>query len=338
MKNKDVYDLIEVLDYGVENIENLGINSEDNAILVPSKYSDYYLASKLSAKFGYPIKNINELVDMPHDAYCNAKVIYCTSYAYDCEDELSALECTDKDINLIGCLLTTKSVEEARSSYPDYVVLNVVDSKHGFIDTGECPEMYVRRIIDYIGDDPTRSGVEGTPERVVRMWNEIYAGYNMANKPKITTFVEESSINPRDIIFDKGEAWSNCEHHMAPFKIEYCFAYIPNPKGKLLGLSKISRVVRFCSQKLQLQERIGKDVVDMIVDELTSGVGEMNPPLGVAIMLKGAHSCKTMRGVKTPGTMLSTYTWGCFEEHNDQRKEFIDTAKEMLGGGSVIFG
>lgn len=320
--------IVPVLNMGVEAAGNLGTDDFANAVLIPCTISDYYLAHKLSEKFGNKVAE--EFVP-------DVKSLACLSWAYECEPILNG-ELIENTKLIIGCLLTSKSLEEARAAFPDFIILSVVDPATNYLLRGYLPEDFVRQIIDYIGEDPNRSGVVGTPERVVRMWSEIYGGYEPYNKPKITTFVEEDAINSRDIIFDKGEAWSNCEHHMAPFKIEYCFAYIPNPKGKLLGLSKIARVVRYCSQKMQLQERIGTDVVNMIVEELTSGVGEQNPPLGVAIMIKGAHSCKTMRGVKTPGNMISTYTWGCFEEHNAQRKEFMETAKEMLGAGNIIFG
>ena len=328
MKNN--VDLELVLNAALENTGNLGADSE--AVLVPCTCSDYYLASKLSEKFGNKVSS-----SLDEDIWADdQKKISCVSWAYECDESLHE-EMPNNTTLLIGVLLTSKSLEEAKALFPNHIVLFVIDPKDNFLFRDMAPEDLVRQIIDYVGEDPNRPGVVGTPERVVRMWREIYGGYNLSNKPKITTFVEEEAINSRDIIFDKGEAWSNCEHHMAPFKIEYCFAYIPNPKGKLLGLSKISRVVRYCSQKLQLQERIGTDVVNMIVEELTSGVGEQNPPLGVAIMIKGAHSCKTMRGVKTPGSMISTYTWGCFEEHNAQRREFIETAETMLGSGSVMF-
>lgn len=331
MKNK-IVSLEDVLNTAFKNMGNLDTYSSD-AVLVPSTCSDYYFASKLSEKYGNTVSD--EI-----GYYQRDNAVVCITWAYECDEQLKKIWAgiaPDSTV-IIGILLTSKSLEDARKDFPHFTILSVLDPVDNFLSTGSKPEDLIRRIINYIGEDPNRPGVVGTPERVVRMWKEIYAGYDPANKPKITTFEEEDAINSRDIIFDKGEAWSNCEHHMAPFKIEYCFAYIPNPKGKLLGLSKISRVVRYCSQKMQLQERIGTDVVNMIVEELTSGIGEANPPLGVAIMIKGAHSCKTMRGVKTPGSMISTYTWGCFEEHNPQREEFMSVAKEALGHGSVIFG
>ena len=331
MKNKYV-ELGVALDAAIENIGNLGIDGD--AVLIPCTCSDYYLADKLSKKINIPL---HTLADYKPDDPSKTFVI-SVSWAYECEHK-NLKDISDNNSKvLVGVFLTSKTLDEARKEFPEFIILSVLNPAVTYLDRGMHPEDYVRSIIDYIGEDPNRPGVVDTPKRVVKMWNEIYGGYLPENKPKITTFCEEDSINSRDIIFDKGEAWSNCEHHMAPFKIEYCFAYIPNPKGKLLGLSKISRVVRYCSQKMQLQERIGTDVVNMIVEELTSGVGQQNPPLGVAIMIKGAHSCKTMRGVKTPGCMISTYTWGCFEEHNPQREEFMSTAKEMLGSGSVIFG
>ena len=119
---------------------------------------------------------------------------------------------------------------------------------------------------------------------------------------------------------DEGDFYSMCEHHMMPFFGKYWFAYIPNPKGKILGISKVGRVVDYCAARLQIQERLTQDVVDMLMDAL----GEENPPLGMALVMEGEHLCKTMRGPKKQGTMTSSHLTGLFKMDNALRYEFMN--------------
>ena len=126
-------------------------------------------------------------------------------------------------------------------------------------------EVYLRNLLRYIGEDPNRPGLEGTPDRIIRMWREIFRGYDPAQHPKITTF--ENGIDGLvydNMITDTGCFYSMCEHHMMPFFGKYVFAYIPHPKGKILGLSKIGRVVDYHAAKLQIQERLVSDIVNDI--------------------------------------------------------------------------
>ena len=115
-------------------------------------------------------------------------------------------------------------------------------------------ESALRAMILAIGDDPDRDGLKGTPDRIVRMWKEIFRGYDPSQKPKITTFPNEDGLS--DLVFDTGDYYSMCEHHILPFFGKYYFAYIPNPKGRILGISKVARVVGYCAARLQLQERL----------------------------------------------------------------------------------
>lgn len=111
----------------------------------------------------------------------------------------------------------------------------------------------------------------------------------------------------------------NCEHHLMPFWGKYWFAYIPNPKGKILGLSKIGRVVDYCAAKAQIQERLVHDVVDMLAQAL----GTENPPLGIALVMKAHHGCKEFRGVKKKGLMTSSFLQGHFRDDQAVRAEFM---------------
>ena len=181
-------------------------------------------------------------------------------------------------------------------------------------------EDHIRRMLEYIGEDPNREGLIGTPDRIVRMWKEIFRGYDPSQKPKITVFDNgKDGITYDNMVIDEGKFVSNCEHHCVWFWGKYYFAYIPNPKGKILGISKIGRIVDYCSARLQIQERLVHDIVKMLKEAL----GEENPPLGIALVMKGHHSCKEFRGAKKEGLMTSSYLDGAFKEDSQVRSEFM---------------
>lgn len=172
----------------------------------------------------------------------------------------------------------------------------------------------IRTLIRAIGEDPEREGLVGTPDRIMRMWKEIFRGYDESQKPKITTFDNEDEIS--DIVFDSGDYYSMCEHHILPFFGKYYFAYIPSPKGRILGISKVARVVGYCAARLQLQERLAQDIVKMLSDALN------NEALGFAIVMRGKHLCKTMRGVRNDGNMCVSNFTGVFQFNSELRNEF----------------
>lgn len=185
-------------------------------------------------------------------------------------------------------------------------------------------ETAVRNLLLAIGENPDRVGLQGTPDRIARMFADIYRGYDPAEKPSVTTFPNgEDGVVYDGMIIDEGEYYSMCEHHMMPFFGKYWFAYIPNPKGRILGLSKIGRMVDYCAAKLQVQERLTKEVVD----ELTAALGDENPPLGMALVMRGTHLCKTMRGARKPGQMTSSYLTGLFMTDAELRAEFLNLTK-----------
>lgn len=182
-------------------------------------------------------------------------------------------------------------------------------------------ENALRLLFTYIGEDPDRLGLQGTPDRILRMWKEIYRGYDPDQMPKITTFQNGADGLVYDnMVVDTGDFYSMCEHHTMPFFGQYWFAYIPNPKGRILGISKIGRVVDYCSARLQIQERLVSDIVTM----LSEALGEEYPPLGIALVMRGEHLCKSMRGAKKKGTMTSSYLTGAFKEDPALRAEFMN--------------
>lgn len=183
-------------------------------------------------------------------------------------------------------------------------------------------EKLIRQLLIEIGEDPDRVGLQGTPDRVCRMFKEIYRGYDPSKAPKITTFPNGTDgITYDNMVIDHGDYYSQCEHHMKDFFGKYWFAYIPAPEGRILGLSKIGRVVDYCSARLQLQERLGQDIVKMLKDALMrDGAPE---PLGIALVMKGRHMCKESRGARKKGIMTTTIIEGAFRDDPIVREEFM---------------
>lgn len=153
----------------------------------------------------------------------------------------------------------------------------------------------VREILAAIGDDPDRDGLKETPDRVARMYEEIFAGLHKDPKDDIKIFQEgnhDEMVLVKDI-----PIYSVCEHHLLPFVGVAHVVYLPR-EGKILGLSKIARIVDTLSKKPQLQERLTSQVADVIEEAVK--------PLGIAVVLEAEHLCMTMRGIKKPGSKTVT--------------------------------
>lgn len=160
----------------------------------------------------------------------------------------------------------------------------------------EKVEQGVRLILEGVGEDPDREGLQKTPERVARMYAECFAGLE-ANPAEHfeTTFDEHSEelILLRDIPF-----YSMCEHHLAPFFGKAHIAYIPSPEGRICGLSKLARLVDVYARRPQVQERLTSQIADTLMSELH--------PQGVIVVIEAEHLCMNMRGVKKPGSKTVT--------------------------------
>lgn len=169
---------------------------------------------------------------------------------------------------------------------------------------------HVRGILIALGDDPDREGLKETPDRVARMYEEVFAGMNYTNDEIAEmfgkTFKEEDTRHTEYMVFVKDiEVFSYCEHHMAlMYDMKVSIAYLP--KDKLIGLSKLARIADMVARRLQLQERIGTDIA-YIVSKVTGSED-------VAVLIEANHSCMTARGIKKPGTKTFTTTFrGKFE-------------------------
>ncbi|MCB9597107.1 MAG: GTP cyclohydrolase I FolE [Sandaracinaceae bacterium] len=157
-------------------------------------------------------------------------------------------------------------------------------------------EAHIKALLEYIGDDPNREGLRETPERVVRAFAEHFAGYTDDPKEHLaTTFGEVNGYDELVLVTDI-QLHSHCEHHMVPFVGKAHVAYIPG--GRVVGLSKLARVVDVFARRLQVQEKLTAQIADTINEELQ--------PQGVAVIIQAQHFCMCYRGVRKPGSWTTT--------------------------------
>jgi len=156
-------------------------------------------------------------------------------------------------------------------------------------------------ILQYIGDNPNREGLQDTPKRVIKSWNELYCGYSQSPESMLTTFAEDTS--DQIVVLKDIELYSMCEHHMLPFFGKAHVAYLPD--GKIIGISKLARLVDIYARRLQIQERIG--------DQVTSALMQYLKPKGAACIIEASHMCMRMRGVsKQHSKMMTSSMKGVF--------------------------
>lgn len=171
----------------------------------------------------------------------------------------------------------------------------------------------IRDLIVKIGENPKRQGLLRTPERVARMFAELTEGYRVVPEKLINDAVFEMDYDEMVVVKDIDFA-SLCEHHLLPFIGRAHVAYIPN--GKVIGLSKIPRIVEMYARRLQIQECMTIQIADFLVDHLN--------PAGVAVVVEGQHLCSMIRGVKKPNsTMVTSAMRGDFKQDQRTRQEFM---------------
>lgn len=176
------------------------------------------------------------------------------------------------------------------------------------IDT-KAIEKSIRDILIALGDDPDREGLRETPQRVAKMYEEVFAGMNYTNAEIAEMFnktFDEADPDHHDLVLVRDiDVFSYCEHHMAlMYDMKVSVGYLP--KGKVIGLSKIARIADMAARRLQLQERLGRDIAEII--SMVTGSED------VAVVISGCHSCMTARGIQKPGTRTITETYrGKFE-------------------------
>jgi GTP cyclohydrolase IA len=181
------------------------------------------------------------------------------------------------------------------------------------IDEAKIKEA-VKLIIEAIGEDPQREGLAGTPRRVAEMFTEVFAGIGQDPRTELTVGFEEGHremVIVRDIPFH-----SMCEHHLLPFYGVAHVGYIPNKEGRVVGVSKLARVVEIVAKRPQMQERMTSQIADSINEALK--------PDGVAVVIQAEHLCMIMRGIKKPGsTIVTSALRGVFRTRMATRNEFF---------------
>ena len=182
----------------------------------------------------------------------------------------------------------------------------------------------VETLLRWAGDDPTREGLTGTPERVVKSYQEFFEGYDVDPVELLERTFEEvegydEMVLLRDIRFE-----SHCEHHMAPIIGKAHVAYMPN--NRVVGISKLARVVEAYARRLQIQEKMTAQIANTINEVLN--------PKGVAVVIEATHHCMTTRGVHKPGTsMVTSRMLGMFRTNASTRREFLSLVGSPAGLG-----
>jgi GTP cyclohydrolase I len=174
-------------------------------------------------------------------------------------------------------------------------------------------EAAVREILVEIGEDPDREGLANTPDRMHRMYFELTAGYHVDPERLINHAIFEVDYSEMVVVKDI-PFYSLCEHHLLPFFGSAHVAYVPD--GRVIGLSKVPRIVEMYARRLQVQERMTKQVADFLMERLA--------PKGVGVVIEATHLCAAMRGVRKPGTVMTTAAvLGLFRRNDKTRAEFF---------------
>ncbi len=185
------------------------------------------------------------------------------------------------------------------------------------IHTHEFAVDAVKNILLAIGEDPEREGLRDTPDRVVRSWEKLFGGYSQ-DPVKILGTVFEDGACDEIVILKNIKYFSTCEHHIIPFYGDVSIGYVPN--GKVVGVSKLARLVEVFARRLQIQERMTSQIADTLMEVLQ--------PKGVMVVCNGQHLCMIARGVEKPTSVMTTSAVrGIFKDNYATRNEFMSLIK-----------
>ncbi len=183
----------------------------------------------------------------------------------------------------------------------------------------EQAERAVRTLIEWIGEDPDREGLADTPARVVRSYEELFGGYQFDPAEILARTFEEVEAYDEIVLLKGVRFESFCEHHMLPIIGTAHIAYYP--RGRVVGISKLARVVDAYARRMQIQERL--------TAQIASAIESVLDPLGVAVMIESEHHCMSTRGVhKHDVGMVTTRMLGCFKDDPDRRREFLHLIRQ----------
>ena len=178
-------------------------------------------------------------------------------------------------------------------------------------------EKNIKKILEYIGENPEREGLVETPKRIRKAYDEVFSGYKQNPKELMKVFTDGSCKEM--VILKNSEFYSMCEHHMFPFFGHISIGYIPN--GKVIGVSKLARLIDCFAHRMQIQERMTSQIADTLMKELGA--------LGVMVVCEGVHFCMRSRGVKKQdASMITSAVRGVFAENAQTRQEFLSLIKD----------
>jgi len=186
-------------------------------------------------------------------------------------------------------------------------------------------EAAVRTLIRWAGDDPAREGLIGTPDRVARAYEEFFSGYEQDPVDILHRTFEETDGYDEVVLLRDIRLESHCEHHMVPIIGVAHVAYLPD--RRVVGISKLARIVEIYARRLQIQEKLTAQIANTI--------NEVLQPKGVAVVIEAAHQCMTTRGIRKAGvTMVTSRMLGVFRDDSETRREFMALIHSRLNGGA----
>jgi len=179
-------------------------------------------------------------------------------------------------------------------------------------------ELTVTELLEAIGEDPSREGLQKTPKRVTKAYEKFFGGYAMNPEEVLSTTFDDDEHHEMVIVKDI-QFYSHCEHHMVPFFGKAHIAYIPD--GKVVGLSKLARLVECFSRRLQIQERLTTEIAD--------SMNQILAPMGVMVIIEAEHMCMTSRGIEKPGSLtITSAVRGVFKDKPEVRAEALTLIKD----------
>tara|TARA_B100001057_G_scaffold13515_1_gene12689 strand:+ start:5090 stop:5743 length:654 start_codon:yes stop_codon:yes gene_type:complete len=183
----------------------------------------------------------------------------------------------------------------------------------------EEAEAAIRTLIEWAGDDPDREGLRGTPDRVARSYKEFFAGYSEDPMEVLSTTFEDTQDYNEMIVLRDIRLESHCEHHLVPIIGKAHIGYLP--AGRVVGISKLGRLVDVFAKRMQIQEKLTSQIADTLFEVLK--------PQGVGLVIESSHQCMTTRGVHKTGTrMITSRMLGSFRDDIEVRKQFLDMIKD----------
>ncbi|MDE2818954.1 MAG: GTP cyclohydrolase I FolE [Chloroflexota bacterium] len=211
--------------------------------------------------------------------------------------------------------MRTAQYDEIRQKLESKELLNRFGFAANTVDV-EAVKRAIGDLLYAVGEDPFRDGLLETPKRVAKAYEELVSGYTTDPVELVNNAIYDIDYDDM-VIVNNIDYYSLCEHHLLPFFGQACVAYIPN--GRIIGLSKIPRIVDMFSRRLQVQERLTRQIAEFL-DEVLA-------PQGVAVTLTAQHMCSTIRGVKKHNSNMQTYTMiGAFKNDREIRNEFLSQA------------